>query len=269
MDSILTPPIERWQIKTVAIVQARMSSKRLPGKVMMDIAGKPMLFHVVSRVQKAQKIDHVVVATSNHYEEDTIEKFCRRESISCFRGSLDDVLDRYYRAASLFAAEVIVRLTADCPLLDHDLIDQVVHAFHSGHADYASNALECTYPDGLDTEVFSRSVLENTWQNAKLKSEREHVTPYIYKHPEQFRIVKIKHSENLSHFRWTVDDHTDLEFVRSIFECMGKLYFGMTDVLNLLQQHPEICQLNSNARRNEGYLKSLKQDNLKDNRRHI
>jgi len=233
----------------------------------MDIAGRPMLFHVVSRVQWAKTINLVAVATSIHPEDDTIEAFCREKDIPCYRGNLDDVLDRYYQAACEYGADVIVRLTADCPLLDHDLIDKVVKVFHSGDADYASNALECTYPDGLDTEVFSRSALEDAWQNAKLMSEREHVTAYIYKHPEWFRIAKIKNIEDLSALRWTVDEPDDLAFVRSVFQHMGSSDFGMADVVDLLQRQPELVRFNSHVGRNEGYGKSLAEDHLIDHER--
>ena len=245
-----------------------MTSRRLPGKVMMDISGKPMLFHVVRRVRQAKTIDLVVVATSTHPEDNTIEEFCRGFNILCFRGSLDDVLDRYFQAACQYEADIIARLTADCPLLDHDVIDQVVTAFHSGNVDYASNALECTYPDGLDTEAFSQNVLEDALRNAKLTSERKHVTAYIYNHPEKFRIAKIKHTQDLSMLRWTVDEPGDLAFVRSVFQHMGSSDFGMTDVIDLLQRHPELGQLNSHFRRNEGYLKSLAEDSLIDQERH-
>ena len=247
-------------IKTVAIIQARMGSSRLPGKVMAPIAGKPMLFHVVNRAQQAKMIDLVVVATTVHGDDDAVAAFCSSENIQCIRGSLDDVLDRYYQAARYFNAEVIVRLTADCPLLDPLVIDKVVEAFHQGDFDYAANVVECTYPDGLDTEAFSRDTLERAWREAKLKSEREHVTAYILKHPELFHLGSVKHEEDYSGLRWTVDTSRDLEFVRAVYGYFGVCPFGMHEILDLLRKHPELRELNADIERNEGYLKSLKED---------
>jgi spore coat polysaccharide biosynthesis protein SpsF len=249
-------------MKTVAIIQARMSSTRLPGKIMADINGKPMLFHVVSRAQQAKSINLAVVATSAHAEDDTVWAFCRNEGILCFRGSLEDVLDRYYQAARYFEADVVVRLTADCPLLDSLVIDKVVQTFHTGPYDYASNTLEPTYPDGLDTEVFLVDALTRAWQEARLRSERENVTSYIWKRPEIFRLVNVKNDVDLSGLRWTVDEPQDLAFVRSIFDHMNRSSFGMAEILNLLQKHPEWNSMNSGFMRNEGYLRSLCEDNL-------
>jgi len=249
-------------MKTVAIIQARMSSSRLPGKIMTDIAGKPMLQHVINRVQKARMLDLVLVATSENEEDDVVARFCHETGISCFRGSLDDVLDRYYQAAKYVKASVIVRITADCPLLDPHVIDKVVMIFSKGNFDYVSNIIECTYPDGLDTEVFSLRALEYAWQKAKLKSEREHVTPYIRKHPEIFRMANVSHTENVSSMRWTVDEPQDLDFIRIVFKHIGNSDFCMEEVLNLLKQHPEICIKNANIKRNEGYLKSLREDSM-------
>lgn len=241
-----------------------MSSKRLPGKVMIDVAGRPMLFYVVNRVQQARNIDVVTVATSNHPDDDTIEKFCLKENIPCFRGSLDDVLDRYYQAACYFDAEVVVRLTADCPLLDPHIIDKVVQTFHAGNYDYVANLLEYTYPDGLDTEVFSMRALEKAWKEANLRSEREHVTPYIYNHREIFRIGVVKHSEDLSALRWTVDEPADLDFVRSIYGYMGSSIFGLYEIIDLLKRYPELNKKNSGIKRNEGYMESIQKDGLID-----
>lgn len=246
--------------KIVAIIQARMSSSRLPGKVMAEICGKPMLYHVVKRTGRSKMIDLACVATSDHCDDDIIESFCKGNGIPCFRGSLDDVLDRYYQAASHFGASTIVRLTADCPLLDPDIIARVIKKFSEGSFDYVSNVMEYTYPDGLDTEVFSFGALERAWREARLKSEREHVTPYIRNHPEIFRLANVSYRENLSHFRWTVDQPQDLDFVRSVYERLGSMYFDMTDVLKLLKQNPDLSSKNAGIKSNEGYLKSLRED---------
>jgi spore coat polysaccharide biosynthesis protein SpsF (cytidylyltransferase family) len=163
-------------------------------------------------------------------------------------------------AAAYFGADVIVRLTADCPLLDPEVIDKVVKVFQEEDCDYAANVIECTYPDGLDTEVFGYQALRRAWQEAQLKSEREHVTPYIRNHPEVFRLKNVKHPEDLSSLRWTVDEPGDLEFVRAIYHYLGPARFGLKEVLSLLREHPELSEVNRGIRRNEGYLKSLRED---------
>lgn len=246
----------------VAIIQARMSSGRLPGKVMAEIAGKPMLYHVAKRTKCAKNIDSTVIATSDHDDDNIIESFCRHNDIPCFRGSLDDVLDRYYKAARHFGANVIVRVTADCPLLDADVIDGVICRFIEGNFDYVSNVIECTYPDGLDTEVFSIAALERAWRKARLKSEREHVTPYIRRHPEMFRQASVLYRRDLSHLRWTVDEPADLDFVRSVFAHFDDANFGMEETIRFLEHHPELTGINMGIERNEGYFKSLREDCL-------
>jgi len=247
-------------MKTIALIQARMTSSRLPGKVLQDIAGKPMLLRVVDRARQAKSIDLVAVITSTHESDDVIERCCIENSVPCFRGNLDDVLDRYYQASLNFEAETIVRITADCPLLDPGIVDQVVETFNSGNYDYASNTIEFTYPDGLDTEVFRFETLEKAWRDAVLKSEREHVTAYIYKHPELFRLGVVKHTEDLSALRWTVDTPSDLEFVRAVYAGLTNDHFGIEDVLRFIKDHPGIAALNAEQERNEGYMKSLKED---------
>lgn len=247
-------------MKTVALIQARTSSSRLPGKVLRNIAGVPMLLRVVERARQARTIDTVAVITSTNTSDDTIVQRCKQNDILCFRGNHDDVLDRYYQAALHFNADVVVRLTADCPLLDPEIIDKVVGTFQRNSFDHVSNTLEPTYPDGLDTEVFSFSTLEKAWREATLKSEREHVTAYIYKHPERFRLCAVKHEENLSTHRWTVDKSEDLEFVRAVYDHFEGKSFGMGEILVFLKENPEIAELNAGQIRNEGYLKSLQED---------
>lgn len=249
-------------MKTVAIIQARMTSTRLPGKIMAEVTGYPLIYHVVNRAQQAETLDLVAIATSNGQADDVVAQFCLEVNISCFRGSEDDVLDRYYQAARYFEADTVVRLTADCPLLDPEVIDRVVQKFKSGQFDYVSNTLECTYPDGLDTEVFRHNVLKQAWGEARLKSEREHVTSYIYNHPEKFHLGQVKYTEDLSALRWTVDEPQDLEFVRLVYQHLGESSFGMAEVLNLLQTQPNLRGINAGVKRNEGYQKSLRQDSL-------
>lgn len=247
-------------MKTVALIQARMTSSRLPGKVLQDIGGCPMLLRVVDRAKQAKTIDIVAVITSTHESDDAIEQCCNENGIQVFRGNLDDVLDRYYQAAIHFHADAIVRITADCPLLDPAISDLVVEAFKNGNYDYVSNAIECTYPDGLDTEVFHFDALKRAWQSADLKSEREHVTAYIYKHPEIFRLGMVKHSEDYSALRWTVDIQADLDFVRAVYAYFDGKNFDMTEILHFMKEHPEVSSINAGQLRNEGYQKSLADD---------
>lgn len=232
-------------MRTVAVIQARMGSTRLPGKVMMDLAGKPMLARVVNRVCEAQRVEKVVIATTLHSADENIINLCKEHNWSWFRGKEADVLDRYYQAAKHFRAEVIVRLTADCPLLDAVLIDRVIDTFYTGNYDYVSNVTNRTYPKGLDTEVFGWSTLERAWQEAMLEPEREHVTPYMRNHPELFRVANVEQDVDLSHLRWTLDKPEDLEFMRAVYSYLESPTAGMEDVLAILDQYPELSKINA------------------------
>jgi len=245
----------------VAIIQARMGSSRLPGKSLAQIEGRPMLWHVVQRVKRATLVDRVVVATSTAPADDAIEKMCRENGVPCYRGSENDVLDRFYHAALAEKAAQVVRITADCPLIDPEVIDQVVRRFQHGDLDYASNAMVRTYPDGLDTEICSFSALERAWHEASKDSEREHVTPYL--RSGKFRIANVENvaESSLLHCRWTVDEREDLEFVRAVYGAFrGRENFLMNDILHLVHDHPEVERLNSEIVSNRGYYKSLFQE---------
>ncbi len=240
----------------VAIVQARMGSSRLPGKTLADLAGRPMLARVVERVRRAGAVDRVVVATSTAALDDPIAEFCTHEKIPCFRGSENDVLDRFYGAAKEHGADVVVRITADCPLIDPGVIDRVVERFQRGDCDYASNALRYTYPDGLDTEVFSMAALEQAWREAKKPSEREHVTPYL--RSGKFRAVNVETENPSEPQRWTVDHPADLEFVRAVYAAFaGETDFRYREVLELLKARPELAATQTETITNEGYYRSL------------
>jgi len=245
-----------------AIIQARMDSTRLAGKVLMDIAGKPMLWHVVHRASQAKLVDKAVIATSTNKSDNLIVTFARINDIPCFRGSEDDVLDRFYQAAKAYKADVIVRITADCPLIDSDVADDVIRFYTTGDYEYVSNTNPPTFPDGLDVEIFSFQTLERTWHEAKRQSEREHVTPYIRKRPELFQIGNVTYGEDLSSMRWTVDEPRDLEFVRAVYNCLGAVSFSIADVLDVLKKHPELMEINAGIGRNEGYQKSMHEDGL-------
>lgn len=244
----------------VAIIQARMSSTRLPGKVMREVSGKTILGHVVSRLKAATLIDTVAVATTTERSDDIIERWCAENGAPVYRGSLNDVLDRYYQAAVRFSAKTVVRITSDCPLIDPELVDRIVEKFSEGGYDHVS--VGPTYPDGLDAEVFSLDALTKAYSDARLASEREHVTPYIWKNPEVFRLSKISCEKDLSKHRWTVDDERDLTLVTKIYEGLGTELFHMSDVLKFLEKNPGLTEINSMTMRNDGYAKSLKQDRV-------
>jgi glutamate-1-semialdehyde aminotransferase/spore coat polysaccharide biosynthesis protein SpsF (cytidylyltransferase family) len=243
----------------VAIVQARMGARRLPGKVLADIAGDPMLIRVVQRVAAATTVGRVIVATSESPADDAVHALCAARGIACFRGSEDDVLGRFYEAAKTSGARVVVRITADCPLIDPAVIDKVVRSLES--ADYASNVLRYTYPDGLDVEAFTFAALERAWREATDLVDREHVTPYL-RTSNKFRVVGVENETDLSHkqYRWTVDEEADLRFVRAVYERLRPLAsrpFGMDDVLALLEDHQELLTMNASTLRNEGYYTSI------------
>lgn len=250
--------------KIAAILQARVSSTRLPEKVLKPVLGQPMLSRQIERVLRAQKLDMLIIATSNDRSDDPLVDLCAKSGISCFRGSLNDVLDRFYQAAKPLNPEHVVRLTGDCPLADPQLIDDLVRFHLSGDYDYSSNTLVATYPDGLDVEIFRFSCLELAWGTAVLPSEREHVTPFIKNDPKRFKIGQIKNSSDLSFLRWTVDEPVDFELIVRIYEELfpKKPMFTTEDVLALLERNPELKTMNVHHARDEGYKKSLIEDAL-------
>lgn len=232
-----------------AFVQARMGSTRLPGKVLKKVLNKPLLDFLVERLKQSKQIDGIVILTSQKPEDDVIASFCQERKVPCFRGSEEDVLDRYYQAALERRPDAIVRITADCPLIDPDVVDQVIREFRQNYldVDYVTNGLERTFPRGLDVEVFSFKALEQAFKNARRPEEREHVTVYIYRHPEQFRLKNITYTTSLGHHRWTVDTPEDFTLVRLILEHLypDKPQFRLKDILTLLAQHPDWVQINA------------------------
>jgi len=234
-------------MKIVAIIQARMGSTRLPGKVLEDLAGEPVLARCVERARRAQTLDEVVVATTTQPADRDIVQLCEERGWPWFRGSEDDVLDRYYRAASARRADVVVRITSDCPLIEPGVVDMVVREFLARQpgVDYVANTLQPrTFPRGLDTEVMSFGVLERAWREDENPAWREHVTPYIRRHPDRFQSYGVSNDEDLSHMRWTVDTPEDLAFVRRIYEHFGHDRFSWRKVLTLLEAHPEWLDIN-------------------------
>jgi spore coat polysaccharide biosynthesis protein SpsF len=238
-------------MKTVAIVQARMGSTRLPGKVLQDLAGEPMLARVVNRTCRAKTLQEVVIATTTNTVDDVIVKLCEARGWSWFRGSEEDVLDRYYHAAKKYQADFIVRITSDCPLIDPEVIDHVVQEFleRQPEVDYASNTWpRRTFPRGLDTEVMRMDVLERAWREDRNPAWREHVTPYIYRNPDRFRIHNVVSPVDYSAMRWTVDTQEDLAFVRKVYDYFGHDRFSWREVLKVLEEHPEWVEINRGVR---------------------
>ena len=243
----------------LAILQARVSSSRLPGKVIRPILGEPMLVRQIERILRARLIDKLIVATSSQSEDDVIEHLCKKIGIECFRGSLNDVLDRFYQATRPYNPQHVVRLTGDCPLTDPDVIDRLISFHLGGDYDYSSNALEPTYPDGLDAEVMKLSSLEQAWREADNTACREHVTLFLYQHPQLFKIGVEKNLVNLSHLRWTVDELKDFELVEKIYQYFysHNPKFTIQDILIYLEECPELKTINTSFKRNEGLGKSL------------
>ena len=248
--------------RAVAIVQARMGSTRAPNKVLADIAGEPMLAHVLKRTARAH-VDAIVVATTDKPEDAVLARWVTESGLaSVYRGSEHDVLDRFWRAATQSQADVIVRVTADDPLKDPQIIDHALSLLEQDESlDYASNTMRPTFPEGLDIEVFRFAALDRANAQAKLASEREHVTPYIWKHPELFRVRNFEHAEDLSSWRWTVDKPADLEFMRKVFSAFPSGDpMPYQSVIDYVRRHPEVAAINSGTARNEGYAQSLQKE---------
>lgn len=242
-------------MKINAIIQARCGSTRFPEKVFADVAGRPLLWHVVNRMKQVRLIDDVIVATSTNLKDDKIEGWCRREGIKCFRGSENDVLNRYYAASTQFPSDVIVRVTADDPFKEPKVMEQVISKLLSGDYDLTTNNFPPSYPEGLDCEVFTFNVLEKMEHNAIDTFEREHVTQYVYHNLDKFKIGNVCSGRQLSFYRWTIDNEEDLEMVKAIYDKRGGgggMLF-MEEILEILHEHPEIAMINSNVQRSAMY----------------
>ena len=247
-------------MKVLAIVQARCSSTRLPGKVIKELVGKPMIVQELERLSQSNMIDKIVLATSIEASDDPLEQVLADTEVEVFRGNLDDVLDRYYQCAKRYQPEHVVRITGDCPVIDWRLVDEVITKHIDHGNDYTVTSED--YPDGLDTEVMKFSVLEKAWNNAKMLAEREHVTLYIRNHKESFQTEEITCTEKLADMRWTVDEPKDFAFVEKVYsELYGNNHdFSMMAILELLQKKPEIITINRGIQRNAGLAKSLAND---------
>lgn len=248
-----------------AIIQARMGSVRFPDKVMKIIVGKPMLWHQINRLRKSELIEKLIIATTDKIQDRIIIDFAKENNILYFAGSEEDVLDRFYYSAKKFKVETIVRITGDCPLIDPSLVDMLINFYIDNKNQYDIVHNGTTYPNGiLETEVFSFNILKKTWKNAKLPSEREHVTSYIWKNPEMFGQATVENSKDLSYLRLVVDYEKDFKLVKIIFQNLYKEdgMFYSEDIVRFLNQNPELIILNNNIARNEGYLKSISKDKI-------
>lgn len=243
------------------MIQARTDSSRLPNKILKIIEDKPLLWHVINRAKQVKNVDQVILITTRREIDKKLIDIANESQILSFQGDVLDVLNRHYQCALEFDADPIIRITSDCPLIDPVLVGEILEFFLSNNYDYVSNTINPTYPDGLDTEIFSGTALKQAANQAKLKSEREHVTSYIKNYPEKFKLYNYKNEQDYSKFRWTVDEKRDLDFVRQIyFEMRPKKIFFMNDILKIISKNPKIQKINSGIIRNEGYMKSLKDD---------
>ncbi len=248
-------------MKISAIIQARMTSSRLPGKVLMHVRRRPLLSYLVERLRFCNHLDRIIVATTTNIEDDPVESFCKNERIAVFRGQENDVLDRYYQAAKKNTVDHIMRITADCPLIDPDICDHAADIYMTSKADYVATGP--TYAEGMDCEILSFAALEDAWRHATLGSEREHLTLYLHNNPDKFRIIILQNRSDDGRYRITVDRKEDFEVVKSViehFQDQGSSLFHIAEIKGYLDDHPEIAMLNANVIRNEGLQKSLDAD---------
>ena len=239
-----------------AIIQARCGSTRFPNKVFALIDGQPLLYHVVNRLTYAKTLDDIVVATTVNAQDDAIEQWCREHQVHCFRGSEEDVLNRYFSASEAFPSDYVVRITADDPFKEPAVIDAVVNKLVNGGYDHVTNNLPPSFPEGLDCEAFTKAALDRSEREAETAFEREHVTQYIYHHPEIFRIGNVSNGVNLSSLRWTIDKDADLEMVRAVYAHRDKSRSGillMDEILAILEAYPEIARMNAAVERSAMY----------------
>lgn len=236
-------------MRIAAIIQARLGSTRLPGKVMLPLAGEAALTRVYQRVARAPSLTAIVIATTTNPADDILADFCAAQGWSCFRGSETDVLDRYYQAAKIHQADVVIRITSDCPLIDPAIIERVIAESSALDADYASVDLPpLTFPTGMDAEFICMDALERAWRDCDNPNWREHVTPYLYHHPELFQLHRVAAEADYSAMRWTLDTPDDLAFLRRIYDHFGGDEFSWRDVLKLLDAHPEWLTINRDVK---------------------
>lgn len=232
-------------MKTVAIVQARMGSTRLPGKVLKEVLSRPLLSYQIERMKRINLIDEIIIATTPNQNEAIIE-LCKNEKINYFVGSESDVLERYYQVAKKYQADIVVRMTSDCPIIDAQIVDQLISMYQNGEYDYVSNTIERTFPRGMDAEVFSFESLERAYNEAQRDYEREHVTPYLYLNEDTFKIGQLTQQNDTNEIRLTVDTPEDFEVIKRIIEALYPINpnFKLKDILEILAENPEWLEIN-------------------------
>jgi spore coat polysaccharide biosynthesis protein SpsF len=240
-------------MKVIGIVQVRMGSTRLPGKVMKKIKGETVLFFVIERMKQSELIDQIVIATTTNKQDDVVVKEAERLKVDCFRGNEEDVLSRYYRAAQKYDADIVVRITSDCPLIDSKIVDKVIRKHIESDADYTSNTIKRTYPRGFDVEVINFNVLAEAYKNASEKYQREHVTLYIKEHAEKFKLQNIEAKGKLDRpdIRITVDTKEDFELIKKIILHFDDIEFTAEDIIDFLNKNPKLLEINKNIKQKE------------------
>tara|TARA_B100001540_G_scaffold309217_1_gene325070 strand:- start:640 stop:1410 length:771 start_codon:yes stop_codon:yes gene_type:complete len=242
------------------IIQARVNSTRFPKKILQNLDKEyKVLEYVINQVKNSKKIEQIIIATTSLKDDDVVVDISKKNGCKSFRGSENDVLDRYFQCAKKFELDVIVRITSDCPLIDPHIIDQIIEEFESGKFDYVTNTFPRTFPKGLDVEIFSRETLEKMWKNSELPSEREHVTQFIFNN-DGFRIGNVKNDVDLSDMRWTLDEKKDFEFLVSIIERIKNKPILKNDVLEILSKEPLLQDINSGIDPNQGIKISREKD---------
>lgn len=241
-------------MKVNAIVQARCGSTRLPEKVFALIDGKPLIWHVVMRLKQAKKVDEIIIATTDNARDGVIETWCRENNVLCFRGNEDDVLNRYYEASRHFPSDVVVRITADDPFKEPKVIDEVIDTLLDGDYDLVTNNFPPSFPEGLDCEAFYFKVLEEMEKKSEDSFEREHVTQYVYRNPDKYKIGNVACEKQLSHYRWTIDNIEDFQMVNAIYEKRhGQGTLLMEEILDIIEKNPEISDINATVKRSDMY----------------
>jgi spore coat polysaccharide biosynthesis protein SpsF len=246
--------------KADCIVQARLGSSRLPGKVLLTLNGKSILDYVINQLKFCKLINKIVIATTNLKEDDPIENFAKKNKIDFFRGDSSDVLDRFFQCAKKNTFQKIVRVTADNPLIDPTIVDNAIQKFITKQYDYLSNHIPRSFPQGTEVEIFSFASLEKAWNCASKKSEREHVTPYFYNNPQKFKLGSLVYSKDISNLRWSIDKENDLILVKNIVSKIKKNPILLNDILELFKKDHSLFEINKNHIIDEGYNKSLEGD---------
>jgi spore coat polysaccharide biosynthesis protein SpsF len=239
------------KLKIITVIQARTGSSRLPNKIFLPLADKPLLFRMYERVVASKFNGTIVIATTTDKSDDKVEEFCKEYKLNCFRGHQTDLLDRHYQAAKLLNANVVIKIPSDCPLIDPNVMDKVLQYYldNSDKYDFVSNLHPATYPDGNDVEIMSFDALKNAWENAKLEIEREHTTPYLWENPDKFRIGNVVWETSLDYsmsHRFTIDYEKDYNFIKQVYDELYPINpkFTLTDILDLLDRKPEIKKIN-------------------------